>query len=69
MTVILAILLAVIILILIAPLRLILSFENSDFRAKLSLAGIPVYTYKGKKDKKSMYLVLKIQYINLKKVI
>ena len=54
MTVILGVVLAAIILILFAPLRLILSFENSDFRAKVVLAGIPVYTYKGKKDKKSI---------------
>ncbi len=54
MTVILAAMLAVIILILFAPLRLSLSFKNSDFRAKIVLAGIPMYTYKGKKDKKSI---------------
>ena len=54
MAVILAVLLAVIILILFAPLRLILSFENSNFRAKVVLAGIPVYTYRGKKHKKSV---------------
>ena len=49
-----AVVLAVIHLILFAPLRLILSFENSKFRAKVVLAGIPIYTYKGKKDKKSI---------------
>ncbi len=54
MAVILGVVLTVIILILFAPLKLSLSFENSDFRAKVVLAGIPIYTYKGKKDKKSI---------------
>lgn len=54
MGVILGVVLAVIILILFAPLKLSLSFENSRFRAKVVLAGIPIYTYKGKKDKKSV---------------
>lgn len=56
MPIILAIVLAVIILILFAPLRFVLTFENSDFSAKVVLAGVPVYSYKSdseNKEKKS----------------
>ena len=49
MTVILAILLAVIILILFAPLRLILSFENSAFRVSVNGEG-EYYTCSKKDD-------------------
>ena len=52
MWVILSIILAILILILFAPLKLVLSFKNTDISAKLSLAGIPVYVKKSDSAKK-----------------